>query len=349
MPILTLHLGRAILYHTALALSVLLALFLFVGFLEEVGDIGRGDYHLPAALAYIALNIPRIVYELLPMAALLGGIVGLSLLANDSELIAMRAGGVSLLRLTAAALQTGAAVAVAAVLIGELLAPPADLRAARLRGDALQDDARGLWLRDAESYIHIGEVLPDGSLLRVRIFAFDDARELQRLTVAGEAHYENDEWQLRQVQQTVFADGVATAAHLANSTWQTDITPQLVAAHRLQPEHLSLMQLHRYIAHLHNNRQDAAPFQLAFWGKLALPLSAALMLALAVPFVFVNPRSGALGRNVFVGILIGLGFYAAHKGFGYAALAYGMPPLLGAGLPLLLFAGVAAALLRKAG
>ena len=353
MPILDRYLGRIILQYTLITMLVLLGLFTFVNFLEQLGDLGKGRYGLLDALVYVVLTIPRTVYELFPMAALLGTIIGLSLLANDSELIVMRASGVSVRQITAAALKMGGLFVIAAMLIGELVSPPSEARAQRGRAAALQPNINqqpgaGLWMRDAHTYINVGEVLPDLTMLGINIVEFGPDKKLRSLSSAADGKFENGRWVINRVKRTVIdADGNTETAQPNTAEWRSGVTPQILSVFFVQPDQLSLWQLRRHIRHLRENRQQTDPFELAFWNKLMLPLSTAVMVALAIPFVFVNIRSGTLGRSLFTGIMLGLGFHAANKGFGYIVLAYGLPPLLGATLPMLAFLLVALAMVRK--
>lgn len=370
MSLIDRYLGAAMLRYTALALLALLSLFAFANFLDQLGDVGRGDYGALDAFVFVALSLPRIAYELLPLAALLGALVALSLLANDSELIALRAGGVSIARITVAALKTGVLVAAAALVAGETVVPAGEAHAQRGRAEAMEANARrqtplsasaesSLWLRDGGDFINIGEVLPDLTLRRVKLFQFDKSRKLRAMRYAARAEFAGDYWRLNEVEETRFVDGAgdgdaATAptvdtAHLDAAEWRTAVTPQILSVFQLQPGQLSLTQLHKYIRHLAANRQHTAPFELAFWNKLLLPVAVAVMLALATPFVFVNLRAATLGRSVFAGVLLGLAFFALSRAAGYTVLAHGLPPLLGAALPLAAFALLAAGLMRRAG
>ena len=165
MVILNRYLGRIILQYSLVSMAALLALFTFVNFLDQVGDLGKGDYGLLDAITYVVLTIPRLLYELFPMAALLGTIIGLSLLANDSELIVMRASGVSMLQITTAALKMGGLFIIFAVVVGEVISPYAETRAERGRAEAMHQNIQqqtnfGLWMRDTQTYVNVGEVLP---------------------------------------------------------------------------------------------------------------------------------------------------------------------------------------------
>ncbi len=353
MAILERYLGRIILNQTMLVLLVLLGLFLFVNFLDQLSSIGRGRYGLLDAIKYVVMTAPKTIYELFPMAALLGTILGLSILANDSELIVMRSSGISIMQITRAVLKTGGIFVVIAMLIGEVVSPWTEAQASRDRAEALQENIQqqtnfGLWMRDATTYVNVGEVLPDLSLLRVKVFEFDENKKLRSLVSAKEGHFDSGDWVIEGVTQTVIGvDGRAKPQFLHNAFWHTEVTPQILNAFLIQPDQLSIWQLKDYIQHLKENSQRTDSYELAFWNKLVLPLSTAVMVILAIPFVFANLRMGNLGRSLFVGIMLGLGFYAANKGFGYVVLAYGLSPLMGATAPVLLALTIAIIFLRR--
>lgn len=353
MAILERYLGRVILNQTMLVMTVLLGLFLFVAFIDQLGDIGHGSYSIISAAKYVILTAPRTIYELFPMAALLGTIMGLSILASDSELIVMRASGISIMQITRAVLKTGGFFVIAAMIIGEIVSPWTETRAERGRAESLQEDIQqqtnfGLWMRDATTYVNVGEVLPDLSLLRVKVFEFDRNKKLRSLVFAKEGYFDGKEWIIENVSQTVIGeDDRATPRALPSAFWNTDVTPQILNAFLIQPDQLSIWQLREYIQHLSENNQKTDAYELAFWNKLILPLSVAVMVILAIPFVFGNLRTGSMGKNLFLGIMLGLGFYAANKGFGATVLAYELPPLLGATLPVTIFLIIAIVMLRR--
>lgn len=353
MRILDRYLGAVISQYVLLTMLVLLGLFTFVNFVDQITSLGKGNYHLGEIIVYVIMIMPSTIYELFPMAALLGTIIGLAMLANDSELTAMRAGGISMLQITGAALKTSGIFVIAALLIGELVAPWTETQAQRRRSEALQEDIKqhtdfGLWVRDGYTYVNIAEVLPDSTLLGVKIFAFDENRRLRSLVSAKNGAFANDHWVLDEVRQTLIDDaGNAKVINSRTLQWASRVTPEILSAFLVQSAQLSFFQLSRYIEHLNNNQQKTDLYELAFWNKIMLPLATAVMVVLAIPFVFTNVRSGALGRNLFIGIMLGIGFYAVNKGFGYAVIANGLPPLLGATIPVAVFLAAAILMIRR--
>ena len=353
MRLFDLYLGRVLLNQILLVLGVLVGVFVFVTFIDQVSYLGTGQYSLLDAIKYVLLSTARIVYEVFPMAVLVGAILGLSLLAVDSELIVMRSSGISIGQITVAVLKLGFLLALVALLIGEFITPWSETLAQRGRAQALernieQKSNSGLWLRDKKTFVNVREVLPDLTLRDIRVFEFDSMSQLRALVYAGKGRYAESFWDLDDVRQTLIDEqGFTQVSEAPKARWNTAVTPQTMAVFLVQPDQLSLLQLRQYIAHLSANVQDTRNFELAYWSKLTLPVSAAVMLLLAIPFVFGSIRSGGMGRNLFIGIMIGITFFATSKALGYIVLVYDMPPLVGAILPTVAFAVAAGILYRR--
>jgi len=354
MRILDLYIARIVLYQTTVVVAVLVGLFMFITFIEQVGELGTGSYGALDAIEFTLLSVPRILYEVFPMSALLGSILGLSSMAVDSELVVIRAAGVSMVRMIGSVLKIGAVLAVVAMLIGELVTPWSETEAQRGRAEALQQDISqqtdfGLWMRDRMTYVNVGEVLPDLSLLNVRIFEFDDEGRLRSLVYADEGEYQNQRWRLEGIEQTLISEDRtgAESKEVKAAYWTTDVTPEILSVFLISPDQLSAWQLNRYIGHLRENSQDTSSYELALWTKIMTPVATAVMVILAIPFVFSQVRTGSFGRNLFFGIMLGLAYFALNKGFGYVVLVFDIPPMLGAMLPTLLFLGIGVLLLRR--
>ena len=353
MRLLDLYLGRILLNQILLVLGVLVGVFVFVTFIDQVSYLGTGQYSLLDAIKYVLLSTPRIVYEIFPMAVLVGAILGLSLLAVDSELIVMRSSGISIGQITVAVLKLGFLLALVALLIGEFITPWSETLAQRGRAQALERNIEqktnsGLWLRDGKTFVNVQEVLPDLTLRDIRVFEFDNMSQLRALVYAGKGRYAESFWDLDDVKQTLIDEqGFTRVSEAPKARWNTVVTPETMTVFLVQPDQLSLLQLRQYIAHLSANVQDTRNFELAYWSKLTLPVSAAVMLLLAIPFVFGSIRSGGMGRNLFIGIMIGITFFATSKALGYIVLVYDMPPLVGAILPTAAFAMAAGILYRR--
>ena len=306
LRILDWHIGRAILTHTLLVICVLVGLFSFVAFVNEMQDVGSGGYNFYQVMRYITLSVPQRTHELLPMACLLGTILGLSSLAAQSELVVMRAAGISLFRIVGAVMKMAGLFVIVNILLSELITPFTETLAQRGRAEALQETVDqqtdyGLWMRDQGTFISVGEVLPDLSLLDIRVFEFDNTRHMRSVVRAREGRFEDGHWKLEGVRQTFFENGKTRAVKIESAAWNSGLVPDILSVFLVKPEQLSVWRLRRYIAHLKVNAQETARFELAFWQKIVAPFAVAVMVILAIPFVFGQLRSGSFGRNLFNG------------------------------------------------
>lgn len=352
MNILDWYLGRTIFKYTSLVLFVLVGLFMFIQFLDEVTRVGTGNYGFLDMIVFLVLSTPRVVYEIFPMSALLGTMLGLSSLAVDSELIVMRAAGMSITGISWSVMKSAALIILSAVVIGEFITPYAETQAQRGRSEALQKSITqksdfGLWMRDENSIIQVGEMLPDLKLLNVKIFEFDGEGNMRAAAVADSGKFDNNEWVLYNLRQSIFVDKGIKTLHLKSANWQSKLGPEVLKVFLVRPEQLSALDLDRYIAHLKKNSQNTDRYELAFWQKISSPMAIVVMVLLGIPFVFRSVRSGGVGGTLFLGIMLGLMFFAMAKGFGFLVLIYGIPPLAGAFVPLLIFLVIALFMLRR--
>lgn len=351
ISILDRYIGRSVFVSTVLVFIIILGLFSIILFLDAVNDLGRGNFNMLALISYVLLNLPSRIYEIFPAASLVGATVGLSLLALNSELIAMRAGGVSLASIIFSVLKVSSVFIVVGILLGEMVVPVIGEMAERGREQALKGIFTGhkadIWLRDGNETIRIGEVLPDLSLLDVAIYRFDDRARLQRQDRAKRARYIQGQWQLEDLYRSEIEDTRVRTRFYARIPWPNGITPELVSVFTVKPQVMPSWVLYRYIRHLRQNQQDTASYELAFWNKVLLPVTTVIMVLLAIPFIFGDIRSGGMGQRVFIGVMLGLAYSLLQNGMGYFGLVYGVPPLVSAALPGALFLFVALFLLRR--
>lgn len=345
--------ARHLLYGTLLVLNVLVALAVFFILIDSLKDYGKANFRLFEMIKYVFLKQPQQVYNLSPIAALIGTMIGLSTLALNSELTAMRAAGVSVARIVGATMKIGIAFIVVVFLVGEYVVPVsenfAQLGRAKALATSLQKKSSGIWLRSGTSFVSIGEVLPDFSLLRLNIYNFDGHSRLRMQTSARHARHDGDKWLLEDVSESVIVGKEAVQTrHVPKEEWRTELTPEVVSVFAVQPDSLSIQRLHYYIGHLQKNNQDTRNFQLVFWQKIFKPLATLVMMLLATPFVFRHIRSGGLSQRVFIGIMLGLVFVIINQSLGFAGVLFALPAVLGALLPIVIFLTLALYLLYRA-
>jgi len=352
MRILDRYIGLAVIGGTLLVLVVLLALFSFVTFIGEQEYIGQSDYDLVQALQFVLMMTPRMAYQLLPLAALLGSLSGLGLLASNNELLVMRAAGISLQRIVVAVMKAAALLMLLAIILSEFIVSQSeqaarDMRASALSAQVAHRTSDGFWTRNENSYINVRTVLSDGRLAGVHIYEFDAGQRLRRITRARQARYENERWQLRDIVRTEFQDDRVISRRISKVSWNTLLDPQLLEVVAVKPQSLSATGLYRYINYLQGNGLDAGRYEMELWVKIVLPLATGVMVFLAIPFVFGSLRSVGIGQRIMTGALIGIAFYILNQVFNYVGLAYQLNPLISAMLPTLLFFGLAVWLMRR--
>jgi lipopolysaccharide export system permease protein len=331
---------------TLLALAVILALLLVFEYMDELDDVGRGTYTALTAFVYVVLKLPYRIYQSFAMATLIGSLMGLGALAANSELTAMRAAGVSVARVARSVTVAGLLLGACALAIGEWLAPPAERWAQELRSTAIYDRVaardKGFWARDRDRFVEVERAISQTQLAGVRIFELDDQGQPVRITAAPGARYADGEWLLLRPIITVFGEAGVSIESLPSLRWQTDLQPKLLDVVVVDPETLPLTDLWNYIGYLERNGLAADQYRLAMWTKLAAPLATVAMLLLTVPLVFGAARSAGAGQRIFLGVLIGLGFFLLNRLLVRVGIVYGLPPPVSALLPtmLILLAGI---------
>ena len=342
MSILDRYLGRTVIAGTLLALLILLAVDLFFAFANEVQDIGKGRYGLAEVFIFIGLTIPRRVYEMFPMSALLGSLLTLGALASSSELVAIRAAGVSVLRIAGSVLLAGAIPLVLVAAMGEWVAPLTEQMAQQRRSVAQSETItfrsdHGLWARDGRRFINIRRILPDGRLAEVEVFELGEGSQLRAAMRAKTASLSGDTWQLKDVRRGELRENAVKLTRAKTLDWSSLLSPQLLNVVTIAPQDLSARDLYRYAQYMRVNGLDDSRYQLAFWQRVLAPFAALVMLFLSIPFVFGPLRSVSTGQRLLWGVLTGVAFYLVNQTLGHVGQVYGLPGAVSAALPPLLF------------
>lgn len=351
MKILQRYLARRIFASTLLVFASLLVLFTFLDLIHELSDVGVGNYHLLYAFAYVLLGIPGHVYELFPIAALIGTIFALAQLGANSEVTVMRVSGMSGSDMASFLLKTGLVFVALTFVFGEFLAPMSDAAAQKLRFKATksvvaQEFRSGLWVKDESSFINVREVLPDTTLVGVRIFEFDGKHALKSVSFAKRGTYSgNKTWKLSDVVLTRFESGSVAISAMPAMEWKSVLTPDLLSVLLVFPEHMSILTLHQYIDHLVENKQQATRYQIAFWTKFVYPFAVLVMMLIALPFAYHRRREGGISAKIVTGIMIGLVFYLTNQLSARLGLINDWPPFVSAASPTIAFLIVAMATL----
>ncbi len=347
MNLLARYLSGQVLVASGFVLLALMVLFAFFDVLQELGSLGRNNYGLGQVLIVVLLNLPGHLYEILPVAALIGTLFALSRLVGNSEYAVMRVSGLSNWRVAGIFTVIGVILAMLVLVLGEYVAPWSEQAAQRYKLSATrsvvaQQFRSGLWVKDGSSFINVREVMPDNTLRGVEIYGFNAEGRLDWIRAADQARWTNGQsWELQQVVETRFeALGIRADRH-ERQNWQSVLTPDILSVLLVAPEKMSARTLWRYVAHLKENGQKATRYEFALWSKFISPFVIPIMMLIAMPFAIQGPRAGGTSSKIFIGILVGLGFHLLSRLFGHLGLLNNWPVILVSGLPLLIFLAVA--------
>ncbi|HWP13921.1 MAG TPA: LPS export ABC transporter permease LptG [Ramlibacter sp.] len=328
-----------------------LSLFFFFDFVDELPNVGKAGttYRLTQALAYVTLMVPSHLYELLPIAVLIGTIFVMARLAQSSEYTILRTSGLGPWRALRILLALGLIFALLTFAAGDYLAPAADRTAqllkARLEG-RLSIGQTGAWLKEKQPFhsynVNVNALTPDGDMKGIRIFESDSRGLLVSLTQAAKGRFADDgAWVLDNVERSDFTPGEGAArverVKAPSLRWPTEITAEMVSVALLKPNRMSTIDLFTYIRHLEANSQTSQRYEIEFWRKVFYPLSCIVMVVLALPFAYLHFRSGGITGYVFGGVLIGISFFLLNNVFGYIGNLQNWWPWLTAAAPGLIY------------
>ena len=350
MRTLTRYIGREVLASTLLIFLALIGLFTFFDLINEMRDVGRGNYGLTTALLFVALHIPSRVYELFPVAALIGTLFAISQFVANSEFTVMRASGASIVQVGWAVVRVGIPLAIATFLAGEYVAPPAERLAQNVRTAAMgnatgvvaQQFESGFWFKQDYTFVNIRTVLADMTLVGVRIYEFDRDLRLTAVRSAESGRFAGQgRWQLDKVSVTEIGRDSATVSTAPTWMWQSVLQPSILTVYQVAPERLALSTLYDNIRVLGTGAQKTSRFEIALWSKILYPVAVLVMMLLALPFAQFQRRQGGVGFRIFAGTMLGLAFWLIERLFAYLGVLNDWPPLFAAAFPLVAFTALA--------
>lgn len=354
MIIFRAYLARTIAVTTLMVLSVLLALGCFIEFVGQLDDVGTGGFGILQGLAYALMKLPEMAFTVLPMAVLLGALLGLGALANGSELIAMRAAGASPAALARSVLATGLVMALLALLLGLYLAPPLERYSRQFRTFAMHGPsglagAQSAWVRDGDVIMNMSRLGDPMQFGGVYLFRWAGGDRLLSVARADSAAIgDGKEWTLNNFAETQFGDQGVTLRRERRFAEVTGLNPELLSLTVVRPEALDGLTLWRYIGYLRQNELDARHFEVEFWRRIASAVALAPMCVLALAITFGQLRRAGTGARMLIGIIIGLAYFLASRGLADGGEVYKLNPLLVGWLPTLVLALVAAAMVARA-
>ena len=314
---------------TLLALTVLAFVLTLV---DEIEDVGKGDYSSWHALVVAACSTPRFVYESFPVAALIGALLGLGGMAASGELIAMRTAGMSSRQILFAVIKGGVLLMLLVVAVGDGIGPVTEqygnqLKLEKQKKQITFSSRNGFWAKDGNTIVNIRQVSVAGELRDVTIYEFSTDQQLQVITRAATGQYNFGRWVLGEVRQSNLDDMQIHTRQLQWLAWDSLVNPSVLSGALINPLMLPAWDLWEQIQNLKSRGQNATTYEVTFWGKIAVPLTMIAMLILAVPMVMSGSRTTTAGQRVFTGAILGTLLYLFSRGFSFLVLAMELPAI----------------------
>lgn len=348
MEIVRGYLASALLGATAVVLAVLLALGGFIEFVGQLDDVGIGQYGILQGLLYALMKVPEMAFTMLPMAALLGGLLGFGALASGSEIIALRAAGASPVALSRAVLVTGAGLALFGLVLGLYLTPPLERYSRQYRTFAMHGpsglaSSESAWVRDGDVIMNLNRLGDPSRFGGVYLFRLDSGNRLASIARADFADIgEQGEWMLSNYAETRFTDQGAVARRDRRFAEVSGLSPELLSLSVVRTRALNGFALWRYIRYLRENELDPRRYEIELWQRIASAVAVAPMCVLALTFAFSQLRRAGTGARMLIGVVIGLAYFLLSRSLGDGGEVFNLQPLVVGWLPTVLLAAVAA-------
>lgn len=352
MLLINRYLTKTVVSAIVLVICMLTGLQLFILFVNELGDIGKGNYGVFQALIFVLMTMPYQVYLFLPMASLLGCLIGLGVMASSNELVIMRSSCMSIGKITKVVLKVAILLILIVTLLGELIFPRLILKASDNKFEAINSGQtlvtnKGVWLRSQNDFINISKVLQDDDIENITQFHFDKNHNLLFIRNIKHAKYIDYHWVASAISETNIKNNKIKIKNIEQMNWPIKIRPSMLSLSSTEPDEMTFPELINFLKVNKDKYFSINGYRLAFWQRITQPFTTVVMMVLAVPFIFGPLRSSTMGSKLLLGATIGFGFYILNRFFGSLSQIYQFSTLYAAIGPTIFFAGLGVYLMRK--
>ena len=318
---------------------ILILLFSLILLIEELDEVGTGNYSLQIALQYVVFHMPQILLDFASVISLIGAIIALGSLVNHNELVAMTSLGGQPKQIVLAVISASIILMIFVLTVSQFVTPYTIQQAKVVRTLALNEqtnlvDSGGYWAQQNNHFIHVKETRYGRVPVNVEIFEFDESLQLKQFLLASEVEIISDEkWLLKNVQVKKFDKSEFSEQQLDQMEWRSFLDAKQLGVIISEPKALSLTDLKKYIVGLESRGEQAYQYKLMYWQKLMIPASAMIMILLGLVFVFGSQRVMSASKRVILGILVGISFYIYSQVITHYGVAQKWQPTLIAMLP----------------
>jgi len=357
--------SRSLVTHLIVTLLGCVALLELLDLLNNSDDIiARHGNHISALAKYAGLRLPDITSFILPFAVLIAAQLMLAKFARDNEILALKASGLSFYRLLSTLVPVALAIGTLHFLLSDQIVPRTtralenwDANAADTMGATTNAASTakstgtpvatpsspsqpGVWVRDGNSFIHIGAVLAEGTELRdVTIYERGSSSNLERRIMAKRVVYLAKHWTMTDVEVLELGtDQSRKPVEHAELPWRTSLTPNHLVDLAADPATLSLAEVYRFAARPDVGSRPVDFYRTWMQRKIAVPLTTLLMVLLAAPVAQGLQRHGGIGMGLAVGVGLGFLYFIADGLLLTLGETGAIPPAVAAWSPMVLFA-----------
>ncbi len=344
------YIAKQILMMILVVLLVLSGLDSVFTLISELDNLAP-HYHASQAMIFVLASTPSTLYEFIPVATLIGCLLALGNLANNSELIVMRAAGISVFGIIGRVLKPVIGLVIVSLLAGQFLIPLTEhfaqsYRELKLGGGSVFRVKHGNWQRQGDEFIHIDTIAPNGVIHGITRYRFS-GEQLQEMSFSKQAQFSGKEWLMENQQRYELNNSRVEIHQWPQAVWRSQLTPEILELVVLKPEHLSITGLYRYADYMQQQGLRYLPYLLAFWKKVSQPLATLVMVLVAASFIFGPLRSVTMGLRMMVGLMAGLCFKYLQEFLSFASIVFNIQPWVASLVPIMIFAVLGFWLLRR--
>ena len=337
------YIGKTVLTVIILVAIVLLAIAAIITFVDQTRHIGDGNIDFAFLMWYILLQLPQLLVMLFPIAVLIGTVVGLGMLAKNSELVIMQCSGMSKAQIILSSCKLIVPIVIVITILGQTAVPLIQQYATNEYSMA-ESQGRvtrtgwGIWLRDGNDFVSIRAIMSDQSLHEIKRYEFEGIN-LKRLVSAESAIYNtgSQQWDMFNVSFISYDDHVITKGFQEVDHWSLYLNPERMEIFNLANRDFTVFELYDYINYLESNNIDSSQYRVEFYKKMVLPLAVVVMLLLGASTVFGPLRSVPMSARVLSGMVLGFVFYMTNEVVPNFTTILGFNPWIGVLLPSAVF------------
>jgi lipopolysaccharide export system permease protein len=339
------------------SLAVLVALVLVLMTLDLLGESGKilavngnGEAEL---WKYVSLRLPLLISRFLPFSVLLGTLIAFTGLNQHSEVVAMKAAGISAHQMLAPLIVASLVIAGVLFVFNERVVVNANRQVTAWSDNDYKPVPRdtgnlsNVWLLSGNDLIQARHVGGRGKSFHVEDLTIYDREggELQQIIKANRADPQGNAWKLSGV--SIYSSSMSMVRHLPELVALEGVQPEQLTLAKVDPDQLDFWTLKSRIAQLERAGRPTDEAKAGLWHKVSGPLSTLLMPLLAATAAFGLARSGQVLLRACIGMALGFAYFVADN-FSIAMGNVGAyPPFLAAWAPFMLFLLVGEAVLIR--